>query len=176
MVDVDVSTDIGTSWTNVWTKSGADYPGPAHESIDITGLAAGESEVFVRFHYYNANYEYWWQVDNAYIGAPPTCETIPGGMLVGNVYDQNTGEALNEALVASDGAGDSAMTGPTPDDPNLDDGFYMLFSTLTGMQSFTASMSGNMALRLNSRRWWQMAPCARTLPCRPASWALSPPV
>ncbi|MBP1704072.1 MAG: hypothetical protein H6Q38_3179, partial [Chloroflexi bacterium] len=49
VADVDVSTNLGASWTNVWTKSGADYPGPAHESIDITGLAAGESEVFVRF-------------------------------------------------------------------------------------------------------------------------------
>ncbi len=68
--DVDVNVD-GGGWINVWQRSGDDYPGPAHEVVDITALAAGHSDVVVRFHYYNADWEYWWEVDNVIvIGGP----------------------------------------------------------------------------------------------------------
>ena len=145
IADVDVSNDGGVNWTNVWQKT-ANYRGPALEVVDITALAAGQPDVMVGFHYYNANFEWWWQVDNVSFGAPPTCDPIPGGLVVGNVYDANTANALNEALVASDGAPDeSAITASTPDDANLDDGFYMLFSSLTGAQDFTASKTGGYA-------------------------------
>ncbi|NIX22083.1 MAG: hypothetical protein GWN07_20515, partial [Actinobacteria bacterium] len=44
------------------------------------------------------------------------------------------------ATVASDGdPAASATSFATPDDPNLGDGFYWMFSSLTGQQSFTAT-------------------------------------
>jgi len=61
--DVDISID-GEIWTNLANYSGGDdgYPGGAHKSIDL-GAYAGQT-VQIRFHYYDANWDWWWQVDN----------------------------------------------------------------------------------------------------------------
>src|SRR5690606_11506385 len=73
-------------------------------------------------------------------GATFECVVLDGGMLVGNVTEQDDGRGGNGATVASVGAPDDATkTFATPDDSNLDDGFYFLFSSLTGDQEFTAS-------------------------------------
>ncbi|MBI5635246.1 MAG: SBBP repeat-containing protein, partial [Nitrospirae bacterium] len=70
--DVDISTDGGTNWTNVWKKT-ADYPGPATETINISSPAAGQADVKIRFHYYDANCTWWWQVDDVKLyTSPPT--------------------------------------------------------------------------------------------------------
>lgn len=61
--DVDVSTDGGITWTNVARFSGEDV-GPKTETIDISSIAAGQANVRIRFHYYDANYEWFWIVDN----------------------------------------------------------------------------------------------------------------
>lgn len=60
--DVDVSNDGGTTWNNVWRMSGAGYLGT--ESVDISTLAAGKANVKIRFHYYGAYYDWYWQVDD----------------------------------------------------------------------------------------------------------------
>ena len=139
IADVDVSDDGGSSWFNVWSKSGVDYPGPAHEAVDISAIVGGQPDAKVRFHYYDAEWAFWWQVDNVMVG-PASCATLDGGLLVGNVRDGNTGGALNGATVASVSAPeDTVSTSSTPDDPAVDDGFYTLFSSLTGTQSFSAS-------------------------------------
>ena len=78
IADVDVSVN-GTAgpWTNIWRKSGTDYRGPKTETIDITTLAAGHNNVMIRFHYYNANYDWWWQVDDVKIrGRSNTCNQV----------------------------------------------------------------------------------------------------
>jgi subtilisin family serine protease/N-acetylneuraminic acid mutarotase len=78
-----------------------------------------------------------------YAGGGSDCAPVPGGMLVGNVYALATGEAIDGATVTSDDApADTATTGPTPDDPHVDDGFYLLFSSLTGPRPFTVSRDG----------------------------------
>ena len=139
--DVDVSIDGGASWENVFRFQGQDFEGPLHESIDISEIAGGQSDVMIRFHYYDADFEFWWQVDNVVIGSQ--CSQVAGGLLVGNVFDQNSGAGVNAATVSSDAApADSTSSFATPDDPNVDDGFYILFSSLTGSNDFTASKSG----------------------------------
>lgn len=135
--DVDVSANGGITWTNVWTKTGSSYRGPIHEVVDISTLAGGESDVIVRFHYHDASYEWWWQVDNVLVGAA-TCDPLPGGLVVGNVYDGDTGDGLLGAEVANDG-GYVATTEATPNDPAVDDGFYTLFSP-AGTHAFTGTM------------------------------------
>ncbi|MGH9188196.1 MAG: carboxypeptidase regulatory-like domain-containing protein, partial [Acidimicrobiales bacterium] len=140
--DVDLSTDGGATWTNVWQQTGqdgsGDLRGPRVEEIPIPD-AAGESDVKARFHYYDATFEWWWEVDNVLVGQP-ACVVVEGGLLVGNVTDALTGAPLDGATVTSDdNAEDTATTVPTPDDPNLADGFYMLFSSLTGPHRFTAT-------------------------------------
>lgn len=93
--DVDISTDGGTNWINVWQKTGADYRGPVTETVNLNALAAGNS-VIVRFHYYNANFDWWWQVDNVTLTRcnPP----IPDDSLIlGNlVWDDSDGDGLFE--------------------------------------------------------------------------------
>ena len=62
--DVDVSLNGSAGpWSNVWRKQGADYRGPATEKVDIS-FAAGSTNVVIRFRYYDAYQEYWWQVDD----------------------------------------------------------------------------------------------------------------
>jgi len=69
-----------------------------------------------------------------------TCTPIPGGLVVGHVYDANTTLALNGAAVTSASVlTDTTTTVATPDDPLQADGMYILFSSLNGQQDFTAS-------------------------------------
>ena len=66
-VDVSVNGAVGP-WTNVWHKTGVSYRGPHTEVINLTSIAAGQSNVMVRFHYFNAVYEWWWEVDDVQLG------------------------------------------------------------------------------------------------------------
>ncbi len=84
--DVDLSIDGGTTWTNVLTQA-ADVRGAKEIAIPT---AAGKSAVQVRFHYYDASYEWWWEVDNVLIGSTVNCVPVGGGLVVGNVKDANT--------------------------------------------------------------------------------------
>jgi Carboxypeptidase regulatory-like domain len=73
-------------------------------------------------------------------GSP--CVVVPGGLVEGNVFDLNTGAAINGATVTSvDKPTEKTTTFATPDDPNNPDGFYWLFSSLTGSHAFTASVA-----------------------------------
>jgi len=134
--DTDVSVDGGTIWTNVLTRTGASFRGPRLESINITALAAGQSNVRIRFHYYNAFDEFWWEVDNVKVRAT-ACVPLNGGLVVGNVYDGLTNAGLNGARVTHD-MGGLTTTAATPMDPGLDDGFYFLFTPIpSGMAPAT---------------------------------------
>jgi len=75
VADVDISLNGGTSWTNIWRKTGSDYPGPITETINISQYV-GNSNVMVRFHYYNAYFDWWWQVDNVTVNAAASPRTL----------------------------------------------------------------------------------------------------
>ncbi len=78
-------------------------------------------------------------------GATFECVPVPGGLVLGNVHDLNTGAGIDGATVTSDDNPEETTTSfATPDDPGLDDGFYWMFSSLTGSHPFTAS-AGNYA-------------------------------
>ena len=78
-------------------------------------------------------------VDDVFIGNR-TCDPIPGGLVLGNVRDVTTGDGINGATVTSlDAPETSAKTTATPDDENLDDGFYWMFSDQTGTHPFEAT-------------------------------------
>ncbi|UCC63814.1 MAG: carboxypeptidase regulatory-like domain-containing protein, partial [Anaerolineae bacterium] len=139
VADADVSVDGGSTWTNVWTRSGGSDRGPRTAVIDISTVAAGQANVIVRFHYYNANYDWWWQVDDVFIGSQP-CSFKSGGLVVGHVYDGNTGGPVVGATVTND-SGESSTAAPTPLDPNVDDAFYTIFSP-AGPHTLAATMSG----------------------------------
>jgi hypothetical protein len=70
--DVDVSTD-GSTWTNVLRISGVDDgdPTPTTKNLDISSVAAGQSDVRIRWRYYNANFDWWWAIDNVEVICVP---------------------------------------------------------------------------------------------------------
>lgn len=133
-VQVQVSTDGGTTWQNVgqpvprgvagitdgWYLNTVGVDGftgsPANVQIAIQAISSYGNEILL---------------DNLTVSTH-VCSGIQGAMVVGNVYDANTGAALNEAIVSHD-LGGSTYTFPTTEDPAQDDGFYFLFSPIPGV-------------------------------------------
>ena len=75
--------------------------------LDVSALAAGQTDVRARFHYFNAFNALWWQVDDVVLGQT-SCSPLPGGLVVGNVLDRNTGAGLDGAAVANLAGGPTA--------------------------------------------------------------------
>ncbi len=137
--DLDLSVDGGTTWTNVKHYT-ASLRGPRTETVDLSA-AAGKSAVRVRYHF-TGKFGYYWQVDDVFLG-DRSCDPTSGGLVVGQVTDKNTGAGVNGATVTSaDRPTEQATSAATPDDQNLGDGFYWLFSSLTGSHKFSAK-AGN---------------------------------
>ncbi|MDT5029650.1 MAG: hypothetical protein QOE61_6576, partial [Micromonosporaceae bacterium] len=135
--DVDMTTNGGQTWSNVWHHGSDSVRGPGQQTALIP-QAGGQSAVQLRFHMVGT-YGWWWQVDNVTVQSR-SCDPIPGGLVVGNVNDANTSTAINGATVTSvDKPAEKATTTATPDDPNVGDGYYWMFSSLTGSHPFSAS-------------------------------------
>ncbi|MFU8874561.1 S8 family serine peptidase [Micromonospora sp. SL4-19] len=135
--DVDLSLDGGTTWTNVLRQS-TSARGPLATEVKIP-QAAGNAQTRVRFRYYDASWAWWWQVDNVLIGSQVLCQPIDGGLVLGHVQDKNDDSYINGATVTSDDrTAEKATTAATPDDTKLPDGFFWMFSSLTGSHKFTA--------------------------------------
>jgi len=139
--DVDLSIDGGATWTTVLQQA-VDTRGPRQTEIAIP-QAAGQAQVQVRFHYYNAIFEWWWEVDNVLIGSEVRCDPVNGGLVLGHVRDANTDAGVNGATVTSnDKPAEKATSAATPEDAGLADGFYWFFSSRTGQHPLTAT-AGN---------------------------------
>lgn len=134
--DVDVSLDGGATWQTVLHQT-ADVAG-ASESVPLP-MAAGHADVQVRFHYHDADFAWWWEVDDVFVGNR-TCDPVDGGLVTGTLHDRNTGAGLVGGTVTSvDRPSETGTSVATPDDPALGDGFYWLFSGLTGHHRFRAT-------------------------------------
>ena len=142
--EVDVTIDGGATWTNVWKAPVAGLPGPGIQTADMS-FAAGHAAVQARFHY-QWFFGFWWQVDDVTIG-PFSCPVLPGGLVVGNVRDANTGLGLNGATVTNLGDDSSAITVAAP---GQGDGFYSLFAAGSGSQAFEATADLHTALTKNA--------------------------
>jgi N-acetylneuraminic acid mutarotase len=144
--DVDLSVDGGASWTNIWEQTFASVR-TGHVDLAVP-QAAGKSSVLVRFHFTGSD-GLWWELDNVFIGSR-SCDPVPGGLVLGKATDANTQGALTGVLVSTaDATGVHATSVATPDDPNLGDGFYWLFSPVTGTHAFTA-VKGHYATATDS--------------------------
>ncbi|MGW3660720.1 S8 family serine peptidase [Streptomyces sp. NPDC005151] len=138
--DVDFSVDGGQTWTTVWHHTSDSVRGPRTEVVDLS-QAAGKANVQVRFHF-TAGFGWWWQVDDVFLG-DRTCDPAPGGLVLGQVTDKNTGAGINGATVTSvDKPAEKTTSAATPNDPKLGDGFYWMFSSLSGENRFNAT-AGN---------------------------------
>ncbi|WP_130013772.1 S8 family serine peptidase [Serinicoccus sediminis] len=141
LADVELSTDGGETWTTVLSQDNS-VRGPAEQVVQLPD-AAGESDVRVAFHYHQASYAWWWQVDDVFLGNRACSPTGEGGYVVGNVYGEEDGEGVVGATVTNvDAPEESGTTMATPSDDNLDDGFYWLFSASPGTHPFEASARG----------------------------------
>jgi M6 family metalloprotease-like protein len=136
--DVDVSVNGASGpWTNVWEKVGT-FTGPQTVDVDLTSVAAGHSNVMVRFHHYGTGL--WWVLDDIKVMAsitvvPPAAQTITFGALSGKTYGASP---ITLGATASSGLAVSyAVTGPAT----------LSGSTLTitgaGQVTVTASQAGN---------------------------------
>jgi hypothetical protein len=133
VAEVDVTINGGSTWTNVWKGPANGLPGPGIQTADIS-FAAGHAAIQARFHY-QWFFGIWWQIDDVTIG-PFSCPLLPGGLVVGNVRDANTGVGLNGATVTNLADDTSATTADAPDQGI---GFYSLFASGSGSQAFEAS-------------------------------------
>ncbi len=141
LADVGVSLDGGETWTTVLSQD-ASVRGPDEQVIPLPD-AAGESDVRVAFHMYQAEYDWWWEVDDVFLGNRVCSPTGEGGYVVGNVYAEEDGTGVVGATVTNlDVPEETALTTATPADENLDDGFYWLFSGTPGTHPFEASARG----------------------------------
>ena len=152
-LQVQVSTNGGTSWTDVGAPVSR-YDGStgwAQEVVDLsTYTGSGKTDVRVGFlgvsEYGNDVH-----IDDVAV-QEVICSPVAGGMMVGNVHDANTSGALNGATVASVSApADTTISFSTPLDTAVDDGFYLLFSSLTGARNFTATTGGEYGVDTRTR-------------------------
>jgi subtilisin-like proprotein convertase family protein len=75
VAEVGVRSSLtGGNWVTVASWSGADTANPEHAVVDISAQAAGASDVQIRWRYYNADFEWYWYVDNVSVGF-----TVPSG-------------------------------------------------------------------------------------------------
>ncbi|MFK5583852.1 S8 family serine peptidase [Serinicoccus sp. LYQ131] len=139
--NVELSVDGGETWSTVLTQD-ASVRGPNEVTVPLEE-AAGEGDVKVAFHYLQGDYDWWWQVDDVFVGNRACAPTGDGGYVVGNVYGEEDGEGVVGATVTNvDAPEESGTTTATPSDENLDDGFYWLFSQSPGTHPFEASARG----------------------------------
>jgi hypothetical protein len=73
--DVDVRIGEG-SWINVARYQLANFEGQV--VLDISSIADGNSNVKIRWHYYNADWEWYWGIDDVEILASTLSEPTPG--------------------------------------------------------------------------------------------------
>jgi hypothetical protein len=141
-VQVQASTDGGSNWVNVgaeiprytgsvgWTQhtvSLSTYNTQTNLLIGFLGISAYGNDI---------------HIDDITLGGSPACTAPSGGLVVGNVYEDNAGLPLIGAVVTN-ANGDKVTTKATVD-TNVDDGFYTIFSP-AGSQTVSASMTGGYA-------------------------------
>ena len=74
-VDVDLSISGGAGpWSNVWRRNKADYRGPVTMTVDLSGAVLNQTNVLIRFHYYTARRERFWEVDQVRLSCD-ICDT-----------------------------------------------------------------------------------------------------
>lgn len=145
ITNVGLSTDGGTTWTNV--ASNISYPfgltpnGPLTISIP---QAAGQSSVQVRFEFdvpagAVVPADAMWELDDVYVGSAACAAQHGGGIVAGQVTDANTGTGIDGATVTGTGVTAPATSAAVPGDPSYPHGFYWTYFPLTGKKQLSAA-------------------------------------
>ena len=101
-INVDISTDGGTGWTNVWQFQGFN-PFPTNYVLDLTGAAAGQASFMLRFRFDSMGDKQgnFWQVDDVEVeafGGGPQPGDPPGPAANPNPADGASGLGLDTNL------------------------------------------------------------------------------
>ena len=77
--DVDISTNGGSTWINLlhWAEDHSPYGPGENVTIDLTPYV-GNSNVVVRWHYYAAGWDYYYEIDNIRIFASGGMQLVYG--------------------------------------------------------------------------------------------------
>jgi len=146
-ISVEVSNDGGASWGVIYGPfDGSDVEEQVWEQQSVildSTYAVGDFQL--RFHFVadtSVTYPGWY-VDDVGVGAVAAegalaCVPQPGGLVVGNVFDGNTGDGIDDVVVDNE-AGYTTMSRGTAADEAVSEGFYTLFSP-SGSQTFTATL------------------------------------
>jgi hypothetical protein len=125
IADVDVSVG-GDKWHTVLRQT-ENQRGPQRISLDISEWAAHQPDVRVRFHYHNANGEWWWQVDHVEIGNQG-CALVEGGLLAGFVLDKHSSAPVVGAVISN--GTEHTVTAGASLNPELPGGFFWMFQPM----------------------------------------------
>jgi hypothetical protein len=106
---VDISKDGGSGWTNVWQHSGFN-PYPTHYVLDLSGEAAGEPDLMLRFRYDSlTSYQGdLWQIDDIELevfGNSPAGNLLPNA--VDDSYATQQDVAFSANVMDNDDVGDA---------------------------------------------------------------------
>jgi len=146
--EVDVTVDGGATWSNVW-RVFDDVRGPEVVRVAVP-KAANQDEVQIRFHYLRGSHDFWWQVDDVFLGEP-ACEPARGGLLVGQTRSSTTRKPLDGVDVVADAGFATTTSVPTPGDDRVADGFYRLFVPGSGRELVVASAEDHPDARAQVR-------------------------
>ena len=75
VADVDIRVNGGT-WQNILRYQGASAEGQVE--LDLSSIADGDPNVQIRWHYYNANWEWYWGIDDVQLIAVTLPQPTPG--------------------------------------------------------------------------------------------------
>ncbi len=138
-LDLDITTDGGNTWNTIlhWTTEvGTGTPPGAQENVDLGPYLPSGGNFQLRWRFYgpSSHFSPTVQIDDVVIG---NCKLVPGGLVMGQVTDANTGKPIVGAHVADEN-GTGSDTVENHADSNLPVGFYSFFDA-AGAHTLTAS-------------------------------------
>ncbi len=138
-VQVQVSTDGGTTWQNVGSPISrylAASNAWSWHTVPLTGFSGPSTSVMVGINAISA-YGNDIHLDNILIGTASCAPPAGGGLILGYTYNAETGDPVAAVTVTNSTAGTSAITAATPD-PAVGDSFYCLYGA-EGANAMTAT-------------------------------------
>ncbi len=135
MAILDASSDGGVTWYNLFTWD-SDNRGPLLVTEALPG--AGENDVQVRWHYSQGTFDWWWQVDSAFLTA---CEPV----------------AIGPAITLEKTVGTDAAVCATTDSITVPGGTEVTYC-------FTAENTGDVTLNLHDLADSELGPIFTALP------------
>ena len=150
MVQAAISTDASTFYItgNTFMRYST-TPGWVYHQVDISSYAGpGKPAVYIGL-VGTSGYGNDIHIDDVSISSP-TCQAVSGGMVSGFVSSALSGLPVISAAVSNTARpAELTYSMSRGEDPALPDGLYQLFSTVAGLQNFSATAIRHQAVGRN---------------------------